>query len=74
MIQKPNIMVATKNTGRWIALFTSARNEKRKCGMKYHSLNRHMATEYSKTMVDEKTPTKSAKDLAMWTFKLCGRL
>ena len=38
-IEKPNIMLATKNTGRWMVLSSSAGNEKRRYRMKYHSLN-----------------------------------
>ena len=38
-IEKPNIMLATKNTGGWMVMSSSAGDEKQRCRMKYHSLN-----------------------------------
>ena len=60
-IEKPN-MLATKNTARWMVLFTSAGNEKQRCRMKYHSLNQKQKY-FSKAMESGKSPVRSIKDL-----------
>ena len=43
MIQKPNITLATKNTGRWMVLSVSGRNKKQRCRMKYILFHEPMA-------------------------------
>ena len=76
MIQKPNVTLTTKNTGRWMVLSTRASNEKQRYRIKYYSysLNWHAAAiiqSYGKWK--ELEPNEECKDLRRYAFKLCYR-
>ena len=72
MMQKPNIMLDTMNTERWIVLSTSAIDKKRKCGMKYYSMY-YRAAAIIQSYNKRKEHNKERKILKR-TFKPCCRL
>ena len=63
MIQKPNITLATKNSGRWMVLSSSVRSKKMKVQNEVPFPEPARSSNNPKAMASRKIPTKSAKDL-----------
>ena len=72
MIQKPNTMLATKNSGRWMVLSTNVRNEKAKVWNEVPFPELASSSNDSKAMVSRKSPTKSTKDLQRHSDRVVG--
>ena len=63
MIQKPNITLTAKNTGRWMVLSTSASNKKTKVQNEVPFPKLAHSSNNLKAVASGKSLTKSAKDL-----------
>ena len=72
MVQKPNIMLVIKDTGRWIVLSTSARNENK--GAEWSTIPWTSTQQLNnlKAMVNGKNPIKSTKDLERYSNCVVG--